>query len=122
MARHNHKAAAEVAMGGRNACVGGHTNRAADAWNHHEWNVGGLTRLGFLAATSKHKGIATFEPHNQFALPRLFDHAGIDLSLRERVAFGLLSDVDQFRAWPGLRKQFGRRKTIIENHVGLLEN
>ena len=54
-------------MGHRDAGVGGHRDRGADAGHHLEGDAGLRQRQGLLAAAAEHERVAALEPHHDAA-------------------------------------------------------
>ena len=87
-----------IAMRHGNARVGRRGDRGADARDDLELQTRLRERLGFLAASSENKRVATLQPHHPPAGAGLLDQQRIDLLLLQRVLPGLLARVDQFHA------------------------
>ena len=71
-----------VAMGERDAGVGGAGERGGDAGYDFELDAVRAQHFQFLAAAAEHERIAALQPHHALAGARVLEHQRVDLLLR----------------------------------------
>jgi hypothetical protein len=111
-----------IAVGDRDAGVGGAGDGRADAGDDFEWHAGGGEFGGFLGAAAEDHRVAALEAdHGAAGLGFLYDER-VDLVLRHRVVLGALADVDFAAARFGPREKFGVDEGIVDEHIGALDD
>ena len=91
----------QVAVGQRDAGVGGATGGCGDARHHLERDAGGGQFLDFFAAASEYERVAALQAQYAFSLLRQLYHHLVKLGLWYRVDVALFADVDALRLLPG---------------------
>ncbi len=107
-----------VAVGDRDAGVGGGGDAGGDAGDDLELDPGDAQRLALLAAAAEDEGVAALEPDDALAGSRRLDQPGADLLLGDRGHSRLLADVDQLGVLAGAVERPRRDQTVVEDRVG----
>jgi hypothetical protein len=107
-----------VAVGHRDARVGGGRDAGGDPGNDLEGDAGGGKRLGLLPAPPEDEGIAPLEADHDLSLPSTIDQELLDSLLRDARRAGILADVEHFDSGPGeIQRLFGNQ-AVADDHVG----
>ena len=110
-----------VAVGERNARIGGGTGGGGDAGHHGEGNALLGQHFQLLAATAEHEGIAPLEAHHPVARFGVFHQQAIGLFLGHAVGTRLLADRHQGGVAAHQVQDLGGDQLVIEHHFGLLD-
>ena len=110
-----------IAMGHRNARIGGSGNRRADARHDLKRHTCRSKLGGLFATTGKNHRIPTLEPHHRFPSLGLLDDERVDLILRHGVILRALADMNLHAAGLGPVDQLGITKGIVDQHIGIFD-
>ena len=80
-----------VAVGQRDAGIGGAGHGGGDAGYHFEGNVVPAQEFQFLATAPEHERVAAFQPHHALAGACVLQHQRMDVVLAHAVAAGRLA-------------------------------
>jgi len=109
-----------IAMGQRNAGVGGASGRCGDARANLERNAVLGELFDLFAAATEDERVAALEPHHALALARQPHQQVADLLLRQRVVGAPLADIDALGLAPREVDDAGVDQPVVEHDVGLL--
>ncbi len=121
VARDKDGALGMVAVGERNARIGGGTGGSCDAGHHGEGDALLCQHFQLLAATAEHEGIPPLEPHHPVARPGVFNQQAVGLFLGHAVGAGLLADRHQGGIAAHQVQDLGGDQLVVEHHLGLLD-
>ena len=79
-------------------------------------------QLQFLSSASEHEGVSAFETDDLFPCKRLVKQCPVDLLLRHPVISGPFSYIDLLRLLRDQRHDLVADKSIIDDHIRILEN
>ena len=108
-----------VAVGDRDARVGGGRDAGGDAGHDLELDPGLAQRFALLAAAAEDERVAALQPHHALAGPRRLDQPLADLLLRHRGHPGLLADVDQLGVLARPVERSRRDQPVVVDRVGV---
>jgi hypothetical protein len=115
---HDDDARTFPAIGERNAHAGGRSGGGGDSGDHLERDSGGFERVSFFGKAAKDRGISAVQPNNFQTLLGGFNHARINLGLRDSFCAAALADVYDFGLRPSERKNRGWHQRIVKDHIG----
>src|ERR671924_786872 len=104
-------------MSHRDPRIGRRGNAGRHSGNYFEAHACIRERLRLLAPSSEHERVATFKPHDAFALASVIDQEPVYLGLIDRGTTGLLADVDQLALRCSVREYGGGDEAIVNDHV-----
>src|SRR6266487_2384019 len=101
----------------RDACVGWNCKCRTNAGHYFKRDAGGMKRLGFLAAASKEKRVATLEPNDAPSSLCVIDEQTIDLVLRSLPASADFADVSALGGQRNEGKQFRVDEIVVDHDI-----
>ena len=110
-----------VAVGQRNAGVGGDAGRRRDAG--HDLEIDAVVVQGFdlFTAAAEDVGIAALEPHHALAGPGQAHQQIVDFFLRQRMVAALLAGVKQFRIGTRQRQYGLGNQIVVDQDIGFAD-
>ena len=110
-----------IAMGQRDAGVGGAGQRGGDAGHDFVADAVRAQEFEFFAAAAKNESVATLQAHHTLAGAGVFEHERMDCFLRYMMMARCLADFDAFSVAAGEVEHFGADQTVVQDHVGFVE-
>ena len=115
-----HRAVRVVAVGERDAGVGGRAQCGGDAGHHFKRNARFAQGFQFLAAAPEHERVAALEPHHAFARTGMAHQQEVGFLLRHAAAAGALAHADFVGIAPHQIQHRIRHQRVVQHHVGFL--
>ena len=110
-----------IAVGQRNAGVGGTARGGGNAGNNGEGNAGMAQGFQFFTTAAKDKRVAAFQTHYAFALLGLTQQNLVNLFLRYAVVACALTDKHTVRVATDQVHNIVGDQAIVNHHVCLLD-
>ena len=110
-----------VAMGQRNAGIGGAGQRGGDSGHDFVADAVRAQEFQFLAAPAEHERITALQAHHAPSGARVFQQEGVDAFLGGVVLARVLGDFDEFGIAPGEPQDVRADQAVVQDHVGLVE-
>ena len=111
-----------VAMGQRDAGIGGATGGRGDARYDLDRDAARQQIVDLLAATSEDERIAALEPDHTLAGLRATRHQGVDFILWNAVVGLRFTDVKDFCVGPGEFQDAGPDQAVVDHDVGVTQH
>ena len=106
-----------VAVGERDASVGGRAEGGGDAGDDSAGNARRLQGLRLLAATAKDEGVAAFQAHYPQSGARVADEQVMNFALRDLCRASAFADADLCRVLADEGADVVRNQRVVENHI-----
>ena len=110
-----------VAVGERDASVGGRAEGGGDAGDDAAGNARRLQGLRLLAATAKDEGVAAFQAHYPQSGARVADEQVMNFALRDLRRASAFADADLCRVLADEGADVVRNQRVVENHIRRLQ-
>ena len=110
-----------VPVGQRYAGVGRTTTGGGDTRHHLKVDALGHDQVDFLSAATEDEGVPAFQPTDLLALFGVVNQQFVDVVLWQGVLVTGLAHVDQLRIPPGQIHDALSYQTVIEDHIGFLQ-
>ena len=107
----------ELAVGHRDAGVGGSGDARGDARHDLERDAGLQAHERLLAAAAEHERVTALQPHHVPPGPRVVEQQPVGLRLRHLLAAALLADVVQLGVGARAGERLGRDQPVVQDHV-----
>ena len=106
-----------VAVGDRDARVGGPGDGGGHSGDHLERAAGLGQGHGLLASSPEQKGISPLEPHDHLPGFRFLHKKGVDLRLRKRMAARLLAREEDLGPFLRISEKNRIAQMVVHHHV-----
>ncbi len=110
-----------VAVGERNAGIGGAGDGGGDAGNHLEADAVRAQEFQLFAAAAEHEWVAALQPYHAATGPGVFQHQAVNLFLPGAMALRRLADLDEVRAVPSQAQDLRADQAVVQHHLGLTQ-
>ena len=110
-----------VTVGQRNTGIGGTPTGGSNPRHHLKVDAFRHDQVNFLTAAAKDKGVSPFQPAHFLTLFGVMDQQFVDIVLGQGVFVPRLAHVNQFRIPPRQIHDALSHQTVIEDHIGFLQ-